>query len=260
MKNNKKIIGKYGITSCKELNLRKVLLLEYQYLTNKSQYIGKYDIPSLYCNTKVFPDFRALYSEKSYYHRTELTAVGFFQFDKDFDGQHGLYNSIYYNNQKDLFIFKERFKGVKFVFSPDYSLIEDTDEAENIYRLKKMRVVSLWFIQEIGAIVIPLISFPNIRLIDYYLDGLENSSVIGISTKGHIDEPYEYQILCATIKYLVKNKHNLKAIVVYDVCGDSRKTNKAFEVAEVAGIKIVIPSNSLKLQNEKRWRENHETL
>ena len=74
-----------------------------------------------------------MYSEKSYYHKTKLTAVGFFQYDEEFDGQHGLYNAIYYNNVNDL---------TKFVFSPDYSLIEDTDEVENIYRLKKMRVVS----------------------------------------------------------------------------------------------------------------------
>ena len=123
-----------------------------------------------------------------------------------------------------------------------------------------MRVVSLRFIHVIGAIVIPLITFPSLKSIDLYISGLENSSVVGISTKGHIDEPIEYEILCKTIKYLVKNKRNLKAIVVYDVCGDNTKTLKAFEIAEVQGIKIIIPDNSLKIQNRKRWRINHETL
>ena len=260
MKKKKKIINNNGLITYKNLDLRKLLLLEYQKITNKSHYVGKYDIPALYCNTDIFPDFIALYSEKSYYFRTELTAIGFFQFDIEFDGQHGLYNAIYYNNKEDLAKFKERFKGIKFVFTPDYSLLEDSDEAENIYRLKKMRVVSLWFINELGVIVIPIISFPSIRMIDYYLEGLENSSVVGISTKGHIDEPNEYNILCKMIKYIVEKKYNLKAIIVYDVCGNSYKTYQAFKIAEDLGVKIIIPDNSLKLQNEKRWREKHEIL
>ena len=253
-------MNKNGFISYEEVDLRKLLLLKYQNLTNKSQYSGKYDIPSLYCNTDIFPDYIALYSEVSYYHKTDLTAVGFFEFDERFDGQHGLYNAIYYDNKKDLRYFKARIKGVKFVFSPDYSLLEDTDEVENIYRLKKMRVISLWFIHEIGAIVIPLVSFPSVESIYYYLDGLKESSVIGISTKGHIDEPKEYEILCETIKYLVKTKYNLKAIVVYDVCGNPQKTNDAFKVAEEKGIKVIIPPNSLKLVNENRWRNRHETF
>lgn len=260
MKKIKKNYNNNGVIVNTFLDLRKLLLLNYQNLTNKSQYVGIFDIPSLYCNTTVFPDFIALYTETSYYHKTDFTAVGFFQFDKDFDGQNGLYSAIYNNNIKQLKAFEERFKGIKFVFSPDYSLLEDNDEIENIYRLKKMRVVSLRFIHVIGAIVIPLITFPSLKSIDLYISGLENSSVVGISTKGHIDEPIEYEILCKTIKYLVKNKRNLKAIVVYDVCGDNTKTLKAFEIAEVQGIKIIIPDNSLKIQNRKRWRINHETL
>ncbi len=256
----KKKIKKDGIISYEDLDLRRLLQLKYQKYSNKSQYVGKYDIPSIYCNTDIYPDFIALYSEKSLYHKTELTAVGFFQFDNEFDGQRGLYNSIYYDNKSDLAKFKKRFEGVKFVFSPDYSLIEDTDEAENIYRLKKMRIVSLWLIHEIGAIVIPLISFPSVKSIDYYLDGLEDSSVVGISTKGHIEEKNEYKILCATIQHPVKTKHNLKAIVVYDVCGDERKIHNAFKVAERAGVKIIVPDNSLKIQNAKRWRTNHGSL
>jgi hypothetical protein len=257
MKKRKKNL-KDGQIVNEELDLRKLLNLKYQDLTNKSVYVGKYDISSLYCNTDIFPDYIALYNEKSYYHKTKFTAVGFFEYDDKFDGQHGLYNSIYYQNKKDLSMFKEMFREVTFVFSPDYSLLEDSDECENIYRLKKMRVVSLWFIHEIGAIVIPLISFPSLESIDYYLDGLEDSSVLGISTKGHIDEPIEYEILCATVKYLVENKKNLKAIIVYDICGNPEKTNAAFSVAEKAGIKVIIPPNSLQIQNKKRWEERHE--
>ena len=81
-------MNKNGFISYEEVDLRKLLLLKYQNLTNKSQYSGKYDIPSLYCNTDIFPDYIALYSEVSYYHKTDLTAVGFFEFDERFDGQH----------------------------------------------------------------------------------------------------------------------------------------------------------------------------
>ena len=78
MKKIKKNYNNNGVIVNTFLDLRKLLLLNYQNLTNKSQYVGIFDIPSLYCNTTVFPDFIALYTETSYYHKTDFTAVGFF--------------------------------------------------------------------------------------------------------------------------------------------------------------------------------------
>lgn len=78
------------------------------------------DLPAINCNVSVLPDYIALYSQTSFYHKTEHTAVAFFQFDEDFDGKFGLYWAIYYNVEERLTYFKERFKDVKYVIIPDF--------------------------------------------------------------------------------------------------------------------------------------------
>lgn len=113
--------------------------------------------------------------------------------------------------------------------------------------------------EELHAISIPVIMFPSLDRIERYLAGLEENEVIAISTKSHISDPAEYRVLCETVKVLVESL-NLRAIVVYDVCGDPSKTLQAFEPAAKAGIKVIIPENSLKLRNEAKWRKNHEAL
>ena len=102
-------------------NLIRLLNLNYLMLTNRTVSCGGMDLPAINCNVSVFPDYIALYSQKSLYHKTERTVVAFFQFDEDFDGKFGLYWAIYYNVEERLAYFKERFKGVKYVIIPDFS-------------------------------------------------------------------------------------------------------------------------------------------
>ena len=85
---------------------KKRLLLHYLDYTNKTHKTGKLELPSVQCNTQVLPDYIALYSQVGDYCHTSRTAVAYFQFDNVFDGQHGLYNAIYYNNRRDLRTFK----------------------------------------------------------------------------------------------------------------------------------------------------------
>lgn len=46
---------------------------------------------------------------------TENTCVCFYQYDHVFDGIHGLYNSIIYQDKERLEKFRERFKNVKYI-------------------------------------------------------------------------------------------------------------------------------------------------
>lgn len=105
----------------KNNNLIRLLNLNYLMLTNRTVSCGGMDLPAINCNVSVLPDYIALYSQTSLYHKTEHTAVAFFQFDEDFDGKFGLYWAIYYNVEERLAYFKERFKGVKYVIIPDFS-------------------------------------------------------------------------------------------------------------------------------------------
>ena len=140
------------------MKTRKTLsrLLNYSFLnyTNKTRSCGEKDLPALYCKTEVYPDYLALYSEPSLYHKTDRTGVCFYQFDSVFDGRRGLYDAIYHDDTARLTYFKKRFEGVKFFISPDYSEFGDIHIIENEYRLFKSRVVAIWFIVEIGAVVI----------------------------------------------------------------------------------------------------------
>ncbi len=225
-------------------------LLNYSFLkyTNKTVSCGKKDLPALFCNTDVYPDFLALSSEPNLYNLTERTAVCFYEYDSVFDGKDGLFEAIFYNDTKRLEFFKKRYEGVKFVISPDYSEFGDIHEIENEYRLFKSRVVALWFIVEIGAIVIPNISIPTERCAEFALDGLDECSVVAISTKSHLQNAEECERLRWKIRFTV-DKLNLKAIVVYDACSTNEKALECFSYALDKGIRIIIPDNTLKSRN-----------
>ncbi len=232
----------------KHNELERLLNYSFLSLTNKTVSCGKKDLPALYCNTEVYPDFLALSSERGLYKKTNRTGICFYEFDKDFDGKSGLFESIYHDDKRRLEYFKRKFAGVKFVISPDYSEFGDIQMIENEYRLFKSRIVALWFIVEIGAIVIPNISFPTERSASFALDGYEECSVVAISTKSHLQNKEEYERLLWKIHFTV-DKLNLKAIVVYDVCSDNENALKCFSYAIGKGIEIIIPDNTLKARN-----------
>lgn len=234
-----------------ERNLRKLLNLNYTLLTNKTYSSGQYDLPKLICDTHVLPDYLADYCHPTDYHMTRNTAVVFFQYDIEIDGRNSLYSAIYYNDTKLLEKFKARFAGVKFFFSPDYSQFGDVDLIENLYRLKKSRIVSLWLTMEMGAVVIPIITYPTIDMLDIFLAGLEDCKVVAFSTKGYVRNRIEKRILLEAVKYTV-DKLDLRAIVVYDVCGDNKAVDEIFSYAREKGIEIVVPLNTMKIRNAHR--------
>lgn len=237
--------------------MEKRLLLHYLKVLRKTPTYGEFDLPEMRCNTLVLPDYLALSSQKCDFHRTLFTAITFFGYDDVIDGQRGLYNAIYYDNKRDLEKFKKRFQGVRFAISPDYSQCGDVDHIENIYRLKKSRIVSIWLNHEMNMIVIPLITFPNLKHLEQVLMGLKNCSVVAFSTKGYVNDIEERKILIEAVKRTV-DYLDLKAIVVYDVCKDNQAVEKIFAYAIECGIKVVAPPNMLKSRNialaEKRRR------
>ena len=229
-------------------NLTKLLNLNYLTYSNRTVSHGTMDLPALYCNTEVYPDYLALYSEKGLYHKTNRTAVCFHEFDSEFDGKNGLFWAIYYDEKERLEYFKERFKGVRYFLGPDYSELGDIHVMENNYRLFKSRITSLWFTFELDAIVIPNISFPDKNSYAFALDGLEDCSVVAISSKGHMDDVAENKRLRENIRFTV-DRLQLKSIIVYDVCGTNDATLDTFSYATKKGITVIIPDNTLKRQN-----------
>lgn len=239
---------------------KKRLLLHHLDYTNKTQKSGKLELPSVQCNTEVLPDYIALFSQVGDYRHTSKTAVAFFLFDNLFDGQFGLYNAIYYNNRDDLKNFKKRFKGLRFAIAPDCSECGDVDLLENLYRLKRSRVISLWLTMELGICVIPFITFSRLDFLPFVLEGLRECSVVAFSTKGYINDKKERSILVEAIRQTV-NTLRLKKILVYDVCGTDGKALAIFEYAIEKGIEVVVPDNVLKIRNrlgkQKSGGEKH---
>ena len=98
----------------KKNNLKKLINLNFIDFTNRTYLIGKFDLPYVTCSDDVNLDYLALYSETNNYYKTENTCVCFYLYDNKFDGIKGIYNAIYYNDEKLLAKYKERFKGVKY--------------------------------------------------------------------------------------------------------------------------------------------------
>ncbi|MDY4787828.1 MAG: DUF4417 domain-containing protein [Bacilli bacterium] len=232
----------------KNKDYKKLLNLSFTDITSQAYFCGKYDLPYAYCKD-VNIDYIALYPNLNEYSKTKNTAVGFYVFDLKFDNIRGLFSAIYYNDIKRLDYFKERFKGVKYAIAPDYSQIGDIPRVENLYRLFKTRIVSLWLTIECDVIVIPNITYANENYFDVMLDGMEDCECVAFGVKGSIKELSQRELLLKAIKYAVDNLKKLKTIIVYSVCIDNSIIFEIFQYAISKGIKVIIPDNLLRSRN-----------
>ncbi len=251
MKRRKKVILSDGSTGYQDIDLRRKLNLEFLRYTNLAHAAGKHDLPALVCNTEVLPDYIALSGYPAQYRKTPLTAVGFWEYDEKFDGYDGLFNAIYYNQEDLLEYYRERYAGVRFFFTPDYSQFGEVSDLEEHYRLFKARIVGIWFVIELGAVVIPFITVPTPESVEFALDGLEDCSVVAFSTKGYVNDPVERGIIRELVRLTV-DKLDLRAIVVYDVCSTNAAVDDIFSYAREKGIDVVVPANALKERNIAR--------
>lgn len=234
-----------------EKNLKRLLNISYLKYGNKTLSSGWFDYPEIYCNTRIYPDFLALYSEPGLYFKTANTGVCFNLYDNEFDGKNGLFNAIYYDDLPRLKYFKNRFSNIKFFIGPDCSQLDDVHKIESFYRVFRQRIMLLWSLFEINAIAVPQILFPSLKFLPITLDGLQNSSVVAFSTKGYIDNAIENNIMKEAVKITVDTLH-LHAIIVYDVCATNEPAMEIFRYASDKGIKIIIPDNTLKIRNQNK--------
>lgn len=225
-------------------------------LLNKAERCGTYDLPALHCNLQVPPDYLALYNQPSLYQYTDHTAVCFYNWDDVFDGKNGLYWAIFYNDQERLEYFKQRFKDVKVFISPDYSMFGDIHVMENLIRVWKARIVALWLIDELHAVVIPNISYFDVRWLPVSVDGLESCTVVAMSTKGHIQSESERRLFQSAVAYVV-DRLSLRYIIAYSACGNDETCLELFQYAIERGVQIIIPNNTLRERNRSRrvWHE-----
>lgn len=206
-------------------------------------------LPIHHCDPSVYPDYIALNTEPSKFHLTPATALGFYSYDRSFDKIDGLYNAIYYRNKPLLKRYKELYSDIRFVIAPDYSLFDDIWPYENDSRLLKIRVLMLWFLIEIHAIVIPNAVYVSTDKLPRYFSGFENCTVICFSTKGQVRYSKNRARVRETVKYAVDHLP-LKMILVYSVCGNDQTALKLFDYAISNGVEIRIVDNTLRRRNK----------
>ena len=229
-------------------DIEKKVRLEYNNLLNTTVPSKDGRMPSLRCNLEVYPDYIAACNRPGEYNHTQLTAVGFYLWDNHFDDYNGLVNAIKYNVKDRLDFYKKKFFNVKMVISPDYSLIGNTYPCINEMRVFDARLVSLWFTNVIGAVVIPNITYTDESSFDIMISGLEECKVVCFSAMSCLGDGKEKDMLIKAIKYTVDNL-NLRAIVVYSSSNDDDKIKKLFKYAVDKHIEIIIPDNSMRLSN-----------
>ena len=208
-------------------------------------------MPNLRCDLEVYPDYLALYNEPGKYTKTLLTAPCFYLWDEKFDDYDGLLNAIKYNIKDKLDSYKKRFHGVKMIISPDYSLVGNIYPTINEGRIFDSRLVSLWFTNELGIIVIPNMTYTDESSFPMMIDGLDECKVVCFSAMSCLTDKEDRDKLEKAIKYTVDHL-KLNAIIVYTSTPNDDKINDIFKYAIENNVKIVIPDNTIRESNRRK--------
>ena len=214
------------------------------YFLESLSFEGNYDMPIVgnFDDISVI-DYIALYSDTSEYNKTENTCVTFYQYDHLFDGIHGLYNSIIYQDEDRLNKFRERFKGVKYIVAPDYSLFGDFPNALQIFNIYKSRLCMCWLIANTKAKVIPNIRWTFPFTFEYCFDGIMKGSNIAIGVLGQIRDKENRKMFLDGFKVAI-DRIEPKCILAYGFVTESN-FDELFGYAKSKGIKIIIPHSKI---------------
>ena len=117
------------------------------------------------------------------------------------------------------------------IIAPDYSLCGDINKIENLHRLFKARIVSVWLTLELNAVVIPNITYSNEKIFPYMLDGMENCEVVAISKKGLRNSCKKLSLMKKALKHTVDNLKKLRTIIIYMLSKDVEKIRSWFDYA-----------------------------
>ena len=220
------------------------------YLLESLSFEGDFDMPVVgnYDDVEAI-DYLALYSDLQDYHKTENTCVCFYQYDHVFDGVHGLYNSIIYKDEKRLNKFRERFKDVKYIIAPDYSLFGDFPNALQIFNIYKSRVCMSWLIANTKAKVIPNIRWSFPFTFDYCFDGIMKGSNIAVGVLGQVHNVANKKMFLEGLKKAI-DRIEPKTIVIYGFVTEGN-FDEFFGYAKTKGTKIIIPHSKIDMYKKE---------
>lgn len=214
------------------------------YLLHSLSFEGDYDMIVTECKEDISKiDYLALYSDLHDYQKTDNTCVCFYQYDHVFDGIHGLYNSIVYQDEERLDKFRERFKNVKYIIGPDYSVYGDFPVPLQMFNVYRSRLCIAWLKANTNAIIIPNIRRTFNFSYEFSFDGIMKGSNIAISILGQIKDKENKKMFLDGFKEAIE-RIKPKIIVVYGFVTKSN-FNEIFGYAKSKGIKIIIPHSKI---------------
>lgn len=214
------------------------------YLLETLSFDGRFDMPIIGNYDDVTEiDYIALYSDVSEYNKTNNTCVAFYQYDHIFDGIHGLYNSIIYQDTNRLEKYKERFNNVKYIIAPDYSLYGDFPTALQIFNVYKSRLCAAWLCSNTKARVIPNIRWTFSFSYDYCFDGIPKGSNIAIGVLGQMKNKDNKAMFLNGLKEAI-DRIEPKNIIVYGFVNELN-FKEYFGYAKMKNINIVVPRSKI---------------
>lgn len=221
------------------------------YFLRSLSFDGDYDMPLIgNLNDISCIDYLSLYSDLQDYHKTNNTCVCFYQYDKVFDGIHGLFNSIIYKDEMRLQKFRERFRGVKYIVAPDYSLFGDFPNALQIFNVYRSRLVASWLIANTNAIVIPNVRWTFDFTYEYCFDGIIKGSNIAVGILGQMHHKENKTMFLAGLRKAI-DVINPKSILAYGYITEEN-LDEYFGYARKKGIEIIVPHSKI----DKYKKEN----
>ena len=179
-------------------------------LINTTYKMGEKELLHVASPENVEIDFLALYSRKNEYSKTKKTCVCFYEDDWKFDNKNGFWDAIYHKDKKTLRKLKERLTNVDILIAPDYSVFNEFSDSFNVVNIQRSRIVLLWLVEECNKIVIPNITFTDEKSLKYFYNGLEDCSVVAISTKGTLKNNEIKKLFKQAIDILVNKLKRLK--------------------------------------------------
>ena len=221
------------------------------YVINNVLVAGKYDMPVIGYFGYDLPDYLALYTNIQDYRKTKNTCVVFYQYDEQFDSINGLWNAIIHKKEKLLSQYKQRFKDVRFICCPDYSITGDMPPAMQIFNVYRSRVVAIWLREFCGCTIIPNLRFNNKKSYEYCFDGIAYKSIVCLSILGLCSKPVDVQNLISGLHETII-RIRPQTIIVFGECTE-KKYNKIFKECLDNNINIVRPDN----RNKDFWRNNY---
>lgn len=220
------------------------------YLLEQLSFEGDYDMPvvgSFEDISKI--NYLALYSDLQDYNKTDETCVVYYQYDHVFDGIHGLYNSIIYQDEERLNKFRERFKNVKYIVSPDYSLFGDFPNALQIFNVYKSRVCLAWLKVNTNAIVIPNVRWTFKFSYEYCFDGIKKGSNIAVGVLGQMHHKDNKKMFLEGLKQAI-DIIEPKAILVYGFVTEGN-FDEYFGYAKSKGIHVIVPHSKIDMYKKE---------